>query len=163
MRKQVKQNFRVASAGDSDAPEFVEIQLTALDGVAGSELGIRLVQLFGPGITGLVAAMDSNDMSKVTEAASTLFAKLSPSEFTSVRKQLLRNAQAQDLGEFHDVDDRFISERFAGHPGSLVAVVGQALKLNFSSFFEDLGISKEKIAKLTSRVEAGAKKAGVTT
>lgn len=151
MRKQESREFRVASKGDSTESETITIMVTALDGNTGGELGIRLLQMFGPGIVGVIAAMEANDMAKVTEQAGSFFGKLTPQEFKSIRGQLLRGAQAQDMGEFSDVNDAFIGERFAGHIGSLYALVAFALKVNFSNFFEDLGISKETIAKIQAK------------
>lgn len=156
-RKQESREFKVASKGEGTDAETVVIMVTALDGNSGGELGIRLLQMFGPGIVGVIAAMESNDMAKVTEQAGQIFGKLTPGEFKGIRNQLLRGAQAQDVGEFHNVDDSFISERFAGHIGSLYALVAFALKVNFANFFEDLGVSKETIAKLQAKGQKATK------
>lgn len=157
MRQQETKSFKVAGA---EGPEDIDILVTALDGNTAGEMGVRLLQMFGPGIVGVITAMESNDTAKVTAEAGALFAKLSPVEFASLRKQLLKGSQAQHLGEFIDVDDTFIRDRFAGHVGSLFALVVFALKVNFANFFEDLGISKATMSKLTSKVEA-AKKATI--
>lgn len=157
MRQQETKSFKVSG---SEGTEEIDIMVTALDGNTAGELGIRLLQMFGAGIVGVITAMESNDSSKVAEQASTLFTKLTPAEFQALRKQLLKGAQAQHLGEFLDVDDNFVRERFAGHVGSLFSLLAFALKVNFANFFEDLGISKATIAKMTSKVEAAKKTIG---
>jgi hypothetical protein len=136
--------------------------VTALDGNTAGELGIKLVQLFGPSIVGVVAAMDSNDLSKVAEQATVFFAKLTPAEFTSIKRQLLKGAQAKTPdGEFIEVNDQFTGEAFSGEVGSLMALVAFALKLNFANFFEGLGIKSDTIAKLKAKAtKATAKISG---
>lgn len=122
-----------------------EITVTQLDGNRGGNLGIRLAQLVGPPIVNLVGAMEGNDTRKVVDAAQTLIGKITPEEFERVKAEVLRGAQAKFNGEFTDVDSKFIGEAFAGHPGSLYKLVGFALKVNFQNFFEDLGVSAERI------------------
>jgi hypothetical protein len=156
-RKQESREFKVAPKGEGTEAETVTIMITALDGNSGGELGIKLLQMFGPAIVGVIAAMESNDMAKVTEQAGQLFGKLTPGEFKGIRNQLLRGAQAQEMGEFSNVDDSFISERFSGHVGSLMALVAFALKVNYANFFDDLGVSKETIAKLTAKGQKATK------
>lgn len=156
-RKQAQREFKVSPKSDGNEAESVTILITALDGVTGGELGIRLLQLFGPSIVGVITAMESNDMAKVVEQATGFFSKLSPAEFKTIRSQLFRGAQVQEMGEFFDLNETFVADRFAGHVGSLMALVGFALKVNFSNFFEDLGVSKETIAKLGSKAEKAKK------
>ena len=122
-----------------------EITVTQLDGNRGGTLGIRLAQLVGPSIVNLVGAMEGNDMKKVVEAAQTLIGKVTPEEFERIKGEVLRGAQAKFNGEFVDVNANFIGEAFAGHPGSLYKLIGFALKVNFQSFFSDLGMNAERI------------------
>lgn len=122
-----------------------EITVTQLDGNAGGALGVRLVQLVGPSIVGLVGAMEGSDMAKVAEAAQVLLSKVTPDEFEKIKTTVLRGAQAKYNGEFHDVDARFIGDAFSGHPGSLYKLVGFALQVNFRNFLKDLGVSAERI------------------
>jgi len=158
-RKQESRDFQVASAGEGTETETVSITITALDGNTAGELGIRLLQIFGPSMVAVVAAMEANAMERVTEQAGAFFAKLTPVEFKSMLKTLLRGAQAQELGEFKNIDDTFIAERFAGHAGSLYALAFFALKVNFRNFFDDLGISKDRLQKLMPKAQAKVKSA----
>jgi len=152
-RKTETREFKVAPKGEGTETETVEISITAMDGNSGGELGIRLLQMFGPGLLGVIVAMESNDMNAVTTQATSFFAKLSPAEFKAIKAQLFKGGQVHELGEFVDLNDQFIAERFAGHIGSLMALVAFALKVNFANFFEDLGVSKERMNKLMSRGE----------
>lgn len=147
-----KQESKVFKTSDGEC----EIMITALDGNAGGELGVRLLQLFGPSMAGVVAAMDGNEISKVAEQASIFFAKLTPAEFTGIKRQLLKGAQAKTAEGFTEVNDAFIGEAFAGEIGSLAALIAFALKLNFATFFEGLGIKSETIAKLTAKAKKAA-------
>lgn len=122
-----------------------EISVTQLDGNRGGQLGIKLAQLLGPPIVSLVGAMEGSDMAKAMEAAQLLLSKVTPEEFERIKTEVLRGAQARYGGEFRDVDSKFIGEAFAGHPGSLYKLVGFALKVNFQSFFVDLGLNAERI------------------
>lgn len=139
-----------------------EITVTQLDGNKGSQLGVRLVQLVGPSIVGLVGAMEGNDVSKMVDTAQTLLTKVTPEEFEKIKTEVLRGAQAKLNGEFHDVDARFIGDAFAGHPGSLYKLVGFALKVNFQNFLTDLGINAERFQgamknAMALKTEAGSK------
>lgn len=163
MRKSESKSFKVAAKNaEQNDPDEVEIRVTALDGNSGGELAIRLLQLFGPSLLGVITAMETDDMAKVVESGQALFTKLTPAEFTAIRRQLLTGAQAMELGEFADVNDQFVKERFAGHVGSLIAVLALALKVNYANFFEDLGVSKERMAKLTAKVQASKTVTGVS-
>lgn len=153
MRKTESKEFKVAPKGEGTETETVMISITAMDGNSGGELGIKLLQMFGPALLGVIAAMEANDMSAVTAQATGLFGKLSPAEFKAIKAQLFKGGQVQELGEFTDLNDAFVGERFAGHIGSLMALVAFALKVNFANFFEDLGVSKERMNKLMSRGE----------
>jgi hypothetical protein len=153
MRKQESKEFKVAPKGEGTETETVTIMITAMDGNSGGELGIKLLQMFGPPLLGVIVAMESNDMTTLAVQAAGLFGKLSPAEFKAIRTQLFKGAQVQELGEFHDLDDSFIGERFSGHVGSLYALVAFALKVNFANFFEDLGVSKARMDALMSRGE----------
>lgn len=127
----------------ADGP--AEISVTQLDGNTGGALGVRLVQLVGPSLVGIVGAMEGNDMSKIAEAAQGLLMKVTPEEFERVKSAVLKGAQAKYCDEFHDLDSKFIGEAFAGHPGALYKLVGFALKVNFRNFLSDLGVSAERI------------------
>jgi hypothetical protein len=157
-RKQESREFKVSPKGEGTEAETVTILVTALDGNSGGELGIRLLQMLGPSIIGVIAAMELNDMTALTTQAASFFSKIGPTEFKVIRQQLLKGAQVQELGEFADLNDAWIGDRFAGHAGSLMALMAFALKVNYANFFDDLGVSKETIAKLTARA-AKAKKA----
>lgn len=161
-RKQESREFKVSPSGEGTDDETVGIMITALDGNTAGEIGIRLLQIFGPSIVGVVASMESNDLQKVAEQATQFFAKLTPAEFKSLTKALFRGAQVQELGEFKNLDDSFINERFAGHVGSLMALTVFALKVNFSNFFADLGLSKERLAQLMPKAQERAKKVMAT-
>ena len=147
MRKQETAMFQTALSDDP-----IEIMVTALDGNAGGKLGARLIQIFGPGIVGLVTAMEGSDQPRVMGAAGELFSKLSEDEFERLKTMLLKGAQATANGEARDVTPAFIGEAFAGHPGSLYKLLFFALKLNFSSFFHDLGLSAETMSRLQAKV-----------
>lgn len=152
-RKTESKAFKVAPLGEGTEPEEVTISITALDGNSGGMLGVKLLQLFGPSLVGVVAAMESNDVSKVTTQAAEFFSKLTPAEFKSVRDQLFKGGQVQEMGQFKDLNEAFISDRFAGHTGSLFALMFFALKVNFANFFEDLGISADRMKNLIPKVE----------
>jgi hypothetical protein len=122
-----------------------EITIQVLDGNAGGLLGIRLAQMLGPGLAA-AAVIDGVNKANIGAAIELLMAKITPEEFTRLRDQLLRGAQAKYRGEFCDVDGKFIGEAFRGHVGSLYKLVGFALKSNFSNFFSDLGIDATKLA-----------------
>lgn len=156
-RRTEEKQFRVAPKGEGTEPEEVTISITALDGNSGGLLGIKLLQIFGPSLLGVITAMEVNDLSKVAAQANDFFTKLTPAEFKSIRDQLFRGGQVREMGQFSDLNDAFIAERFAGHTGSLMALIFFALKVNFANFFQDLGISKERIQKLTSKVETKTK------
>lgn len=152
-RKPETKTFKVTSKDESTEPATVDITIVPLDGNTGGLLGIKLLQLFGPSIVGVIAAMETDDLSKVSAQASDFFTKLTPAEFKSIRDQLFAGGQVQEMGEFSDLNAAFIADRFAGHVGSLFALVFFALKVNFRNFFDDLGIGKDRIAKLIAKVE----------
>ncbi len=156
MRKQETVEVEMASGPG-------EVTLTAMDGNTGGLLGVKLAQLFGPGIVALFAAMETNDMTKVSEGANMLLSKLSPEEFEKIKGQLLAGAQAALNGEFHNLDKAFIGEEFSGNLGSLLKLIIAALKLNFRNFFEGLGIKKESIAKLMSPKKTAPAKSPATS
>lgn len=145
-RRTESREFSVSARGEGSESEVVSISVTALDGHSGGLLGIRLLQLLGPSVAGLVTAMQSSDPSKAVSMAGTLFEKVTPSEFKAIQKQLLAHSTVTELGETQELSDAWIAERFSGHVGSLFALVGFALKVNYENFFEDLGI-KALLAK----------------
>lgn len=152
-RKVESKTFKVAGKGEEVEASEVTISITPLDGNTGGLLGIKLLQLFGPSIVGVIAAMETDDLSKVSAMASDFFTKMTPAEFKSIRDQLFAGGQVQELGEFSDLNAAFIADRFAGHVGSLYALVFFALKVNFRNFFDDLGIGKARINALIAKVE----------
>lgn len=145
-RKQIEKSV-ATSEGD------MTFMLTAMDGITSTEMSLKLTQLFGPHIVGVVTAMDSNKDDDASKHVGEFFTKLNRAEFTEMRKSLLKGAQAYRGDEFVTVDDAFLSEAFSGHPGSLMSLLFAALKLNFANFFDDLGL-KGVIAKLGSKAKA---------
>lgn len=154
-RRQATKKFRIAS--DDDTERTCEITITALGGNEGGMLGTKLAQMIGPSLVGMAAAM--NDPNKVVEIAGALMAKVTADEFDRIKSQLLKGAQAQLDNEFHDVDKGFIDEHFAGEIGSLYALVGFALQVNFKNFLQGLGIKSELIAKLKAKATEKAAQA----
>lgn len=138
MRKQVEAEFETSEG-------MATIMVTQMDGHKGGLVGIRLSQLLGPSVIALVNASNAGNTASVTEAANTLFSKLSPEEFERLRKDLLHGATLKINGEVHDFDETILKNYFAGHFGSLLKLVAFALKVNFQSFLKDLGVSDESV------------------
>jgi len=117
-----------------------EVSLLAMGGVKAAKMGVKIVNVFGGGIAGLVSSFQSGNVDKAMESANALAAKLSPDEFMAMQKDLFEGAQARIDGEAHDMDAKFMDNYFSGHSGSIFKLMYEALKLNFSSFFQDLGL-----------------------
>lgn len=143
-----KHEEKIVKTANGEMP----ITIIQMDGVTSSEMSIKLAQLFGPHIIAAVSAMDKENSDEASKQVGEFLMKLTPATFSEIRRALLRGAQANTGSEMLTVDEAFISEHFAGHAGSLFALVGAALKLNFRNFLDDLGI-KGMAAKLGSKVQ----------
>lgn len=139
----------------------VEITVQAMGGMDAGLLGLRLGGILGPTLAGIVAAMESDDPVAITGAMNQMFTKLTPTEFKDLVKLIMAGAQAKLGSEFADVTLAFLNETFASCPGSLFKLIYDGLKVNFQSFFKELGLSADLEAKLKKAATKAANK--VTT
>lgn len=140
----------------------VEITLTAMGGLQGSKLGIRLGGMLGPSVVSLFTAADAQSAQAGAEAGRMLFEKLTPATFESVAKEVLAGAQMKTAeGDFEDVTMPLLDDAFSGAVGSIYKLVFDAISLNFTNFSRGLGISSEGMAKLEKIASKQMGKAGL--
>lgn len=154
-RKQVTKKY---PTDDSE----VEITLTAMGGLDGSKLGIRLGGMLGPSVVSLFTAADAQSAAAGAEAGRMLFEKLTPATFENIAKEVLAGAQLKTAeGEFEDVTMTLLNDVFSGAVGSIYKLVFDAISLNFRNFSRGLGISSEGMAKLEKIASKQMVKAGL--
>jgi hypothetical protein len=147
-RKQITNKYPVDEGDD------IEVTITAMGGMDGSKLGIRLGAMLGPSLISLFTAMDAQSAAAGAEAGKMLFERLTPATFESIAKEVLTGAQMKvqtpDGVEFQDVTMSLLNETFSGNVASLFRLVFDAIKLNFRNFSSGLGISSAAMTKLQS-------------
>jgi hypothetical protein len=126
-------------------------------------LFMHLASLLGPGFASLGVALSNEGSSAqtatdVSNAVRELFAKVDRREFESIVIELLEGSRANVEGEFVDLDKSGIDSLFRGRVASLYYLVWLALRENFASFFEDLGLAfkgdfqKRLLATISKRI-----------
>lgn len=121
----------------------VEILLRQLPGMQAGELFIELAGLLGPGFAALGVAMtdETGRTDEVPTAVREFFSRLDRAKFRAITLELLDGSRANVEGEFVDLDKSGIDSLFRGRVASLYLLLWLALRENYSSFFEDLGLS----------------------
>jgi len=109
------------------------VTLQQVGGRSGAALFVRLAAIIGPN----AASLQKLDMA--------ILGVLKQEDFDYVRSELLRGALVKVSGEALTLDENAIDDLFAGHVGSLLKLLFEALKLNFSSLFVDAGLHLSKV------------------
>lgn len=139
----------------------VAVTLTALGGIEGAELGIRLGGMLGPAVITLFTAMDTKSAEAGAQAGKMIFEKLTPAVFKEILKQLIQGGQINIGGEFRDLTVKELDDAFSGNVVCVYRIFFDAVRLNFRNFTQGLGISSGTLAKLEAIAKKAMEKAGV--
>lgn len=150
---------RIHTANYQTEDGTVEVTVQALGGITGSQLGIKLMSIFGPSMVGLIAAMEKDDPAAIMACMREMLGKLGPNDFKALLKEVLTGAQAKQGNEFVDVTVEWVDEAFGGAPGSVFKLTFDAIKVNFSNFSQELGFGRDLLTKLGNAMRTGAMKA----
>lgn len=134
----------------------IEITVQALGGIEAGLLGLKLGGILGPALATAAVSMDTRDALGLGSSINALFTKVTPAEFKSLLKEVIAGAQAKTSEEFVDVTMAWLENQFAGCPGSLYKLLLNAIKVNFTNFSQELGLSDDLMAKLKTIATKGA-------
>lgn len=124
-------------------------KITVLNTREGRRLWFKLIKLVGPGFFeflrgGAAEGLEAEQAAPVllTAVMSTLVEKLSPEDFEDFIQTFARSSSYIDeQGADFRLDALIDKGAFAADYGGLMQWLGQCMRLNFASFFSDLGIT----------------------